>query len=620
MKINNCLLLRHILRSISIIAASTCCLHGATFTVTTTNISGPGSLPVAIVQANTTPGKNKILFTVTNVTTLGLQLPAITNSVSIMGRTDVPTVISGGGVLPLFAFAAGTTNSLSNLVLANGSTTGSGAAISNASTLSVNNCTITNHTATSGSGGAIINNGSMTILSSTISYSAAASGGAIFNAANMTVAYSQLFTNQAYNGAAIFNTGSLVLNSVSISNNRVTLGFGGGVWNSGSLSIIGSTLNGNLAIGGSGGSGYDVGGGGGAGLGGAIFSTNGSVSINNSTFANNAALGGAGGNANLSGGSTNTTANGGGNNPGNYLKLGSPNGGFGGGGGGGQISYSPYYGGYGGFGGGGGGIGPIVGVNGGFGGGTANGVSILGNGGGGGAGIGAGIFVVAGTLDLVNCTVAFNQATGGTGGQVAPGGQAGNGGQGIGGGIFNIGGTITLLNTIIASNGAQNSSPDLYGNFTTTGYNLIGNIQGATNLSIFDFQNVVANLGPFQDNGGATLTCAPLHGSLAIGNGTSAGAPTIDQRGVPRPQGGAFDIGAVQAVTGSPFVSGGTMVSGSGFKLNTIFDATNSYRVQASTNLTTWVNLSTNGSGGALHFIDTAATNLNRRFYRTATP
>ena len=193
-------------------------------------------------------------------------------------------------------------------------------------------------------------------------------------------------------------------------------------------------------------------------------------------------------------------------------------------------------------------------------------------------------------------------------------------GSGMGGGIFQHFGSVTLLGTIIAGNSAKDNGADLNGIVSSVGYNLIGNNQGATNLSIFDFQNVTANIGPLQDNGGPTLTCAPFYGSLAIGNGTSAGAPKTDQRGVPRPQSGAFDIGAVQAVTGSPLVTGAAAVKGSGFTLNTIFDATNSYRVQASTNLTAWVNLSTNASGGPLHFIDTAATNLNRRFYRTATP
>jgi hypothetical protein len=158
--------------SLGLIAASKNCLHAATFTVTTTNISGPGSLPVAIAQANATPGKNQIKISVTNAITLGLQLPAITNSVAITGIASAPSIISGGGTLPLFTFAAGTTNSLSNLVLANGYTTNSGAAISNASTLSVSSCVITNHSINgsesggiyySGSGGAIFNSGSMAI-------------------------------------------------------------------------------------------------------------------------------------------------------------------------------------------------------------------------------------------------------------------------------------------------------------------------------------------------------------------------------------------------------------------------------------------------------------------------
>jgi len=177
-----------------------------------------------------------------------------------------------------------------------------------------------------------------------------------------------------------------------------------------------------------------------------------------------------------------------------------------------------------------------------------------------------------------------------------------------------------LVNTIVAANNAPNYSPDMMGTFVSSGYNLIGNNQGAANLSLFDFQNLSANLGTLTNNGGSTLTCVPLPGSYAIGYGTSTGAPTTDQRGVPRPQNGAFDIGAVQVVANSPYVTGGALVKGSGFTLNTFFDATNKYRLQASTNLPTWVDLYTNVNGGILHFTDSAATNLSRRYYRTVKP
>src|ERR1700677_3016377 len=154
---------------IPLISATTYSLHATTFDVTTTNISGAGSLPVAIAEANATPGDNQIQFTVTNVIMLGLPLPTITNSVAIMGSATVPVIISGGGIHPLFIFATGTTNNLSNLVLANGYTTNSGAAISNSSTLTVTSCIITNNTATNRFGGAIYNSGVMAISSSIIS-------------------------------------------------------------------------------------------------------------------------------------------------------------------------------------------------------------------------------------------------------------------------------------------------------------------------------------------------------------------------------------------------------------------------------------------------------------------
>jgi hypothetical protein len=175
---------------------------------------------------------------------------------------------------------------------------------------------------------------------------------------------------------------------------------------------------------------------------------------------------------------------------------------------------------------------------------------------------------------------------------------------------------VALLNTVIAENAATDSGPDLGGSYLSSGFNLIGSSQGATGLSINDFQDVPADLGVLQDNGGFTLTCVPLQGSLAIGYGTGAGAPSTDQRGVPRPQNGAVDIGAVQAVTGAPINLGPFTRNASGFSFTVIFDATNSYRVLGSTNLTAWVVATNFPSGGVGRVVDVTATNLDRRFYR----
>jgi hypothetical protein len=428
--------------------------------------------------------------------------------------------------------------------------------------------------------------------------------------------------NRAGNGGSIYNTGTLALDRLNISSNTATLGFGGGIYNAGQITINSVTLMGNYANGGAGGNGYDIGGGGGAGLGGAIFAASGIAAITNTTIVGNMAAGGHGGDALMNAGTTNATANGGGNNPGTYIKAGSPNGGFGGGGGGGQRGYFPYYGGNGGLSGGGGGLGPVAGSNAGFGGGDGSGgcTSIFGNAGGGGGGIGAGIFVEGGILELVNCTVTANSALGGGGGQVGAQGCGGNGGQGIAAGVFNYSGSAFLLNSIVAGNSAANSSPDVYGAFLTTGFNLIGNNQGATNLSINDFQNVAANLGAFKNNGGPTFTCVPQQGSLAIGYGTITGAPRADQRGVPRPQAGSCDIGAVQVVAASPYLSGPVSLDASGFVFEAIFDSTNAFRVQASTNMIVWVDVTNYSSGGSQPCLDALATNFNRRFYRAVVP
>jgi len=458
-------------------------LQANTFTVTRTNNTGPGSLPVIIIQANTTPGSQTIEFAVSGTITLVAPLPTITNSLTINGRVDSPVIISGGGTTPIFSFAAGTTNFMNQLSLINGSAAnGGGAAINNAGTLLVTACQFTNNVAQN--------------------------GGAIYNSGTLTVANSMFQTNQA------------------------TLGFGGGIYNSGSLKISDTTLSANNATGGSGGAGaQDYTGGGGGGFGGGLFLASGSATVTNCTFSGNTAFGGSGGTY------SGPSGYGGGNNgagPGVSAGLGGGGwsnevngyGGGGGGGGGGstESAFSPSF-----------GQGGCWGNNG---------------GGGGGAGLGAGVFIQNGALTLVNCTLTVNTCQGGAGG----GGCPGIAGNSAGGGIFNLAGTVRLLNTIVAANtafywpGTANTYADLYGAFISSGFNLIGNNLSTTGLSSNDFQNVAASLGPLQDNGGPTPTCALLSGSLAIGAGTSIGAPLTDQRGLARPPGDC-DIGAFQMFT-----------------------------------------------------------------------
>ena len=133
---------------------------------------------------------------------------------------------------------------------------------------------------------------------------------------------------------------------------------------------------------------------------------------------------------------------------------------------------------------------------------------------------GGGIFNGSGTVMLTNSTVSGNAADADVGNGLV---------NSIGGGISNDSGTVTARNTIIAGNTAL-SDPDTS-----------GTIGGSSNLI-----GVAVLLAPLGTYGGPTQTHPPLPGSPAINAGDALYCPTTDQRGIPRPQGTACDIGAVE--------------------------------------------------------------------------
>lgn len=99
-----------------------------------------------------------------------------------------------------------------------------------------------------------------------------------------------------------------------------------------------------------------------------------------------------------------------------------------------------------------------------------------------------------------------------------------------------IRGSVTVINTIIANSG---NGVDCLGlRVNEEDHNLIeDNSCGFSGGSD-------PKLGPLQDNGGPTYTHALLAGSPALNRGASTLA--TDQRGTPRPQGSAADIGAFE--------------------------------------------------------------------------
>ncbi len=166
----------------------------------------------------------------------------------------------------------------------------------------------------------------------------------------------------------------------------------------------------------------------------------------------------------------------------------------------------------------------------------------------------------AGATALTDSTVSGNSAAAGGGGVATNAGTvtlsfvtvANNGSTSNGGGVYAAGGTVALQNTIIATNKGPAGSPDCSGPLNSGDYNLIGNTTGCAFTAAAHDQIVAIALGTLALNGGYTLNQALPGGSPAVDKANplcvdAFGNPvTADQRGAPRPQGAACDIGAFE--------------------------------------------------------------------------
>lgn len=439
-------------------------------------------------------------------------------NVRIQGQTGDPmdTAINAAAAGRVLSVIAGVEAQVRSISLTGGAST-DGGAILNRGTLELNNV-IVRANVSSGGGGGIMNavGARLTVLDSLITANeAGTSGGAIFNDASsvargiLTIRGSTLSSNHAFvQGGAIFTVGEATVTDSELIANQAQTGAGSGIFQGpdATLTISNSTIGDNLP----------------SQAGGGIFNS-GTLSMSNSVVRGNESVTGGGGIRVATGGSltmedTTVTDNRAGTSGGGILNEGSS-----------TLLRSAVF-------------GNVAQVSGG------------------------GIFTER-SLIIANSTVSRNRAVFGAGSGLFIGSEAAvvvinttiafNAPEPGRPAVFNNG-TLTLANTIIADQLTAGGDCGGPGAFISEGHNL------DSDASCFltqpsDIPAGNANLGPLQDNGGATLTHALLAGSMAIdagNNAVCAAAPIggVDQRGRPRPGANATtcDIGAFEVQQDAP--------------------------------------------------------------------
>ncbi|HEX8618752.1 MAG TPA: Calx-beta domain-containing protein [Thermoanaerobaculia bacterium] len=484
----------------------------ATFTVTTLNDTGAGSLRQAVDAANAASGADVITFhaAVTGTITLADTL-YVTESIDVQGPGSGVLTLAGPGYLGIFNFSpyqAGQTYAVSGLRLTDGGIASTGG------NLTLNDVTISGSVVGGAGGGVWFEGPQLTILNSTIKDNLAENGEV------GTICGGLGFEIDGGNGGGVYvqQALSVTLNNVTVSGNGARY-HGGGVAillheDPSTVSIANSRFTGNTA-----GLSAECMPGSGGGLIIFGFNNNDTVTITDSEFSGNTAGGASGGGftivdldtvtiarSTISGNQATGTEGGGG------ICLGAENG-------------------------------------------LLEQVTISGNT---AAGPGGALLTQPPSIaPPTNLTIRHSTISG-------------NAGVTNGGIKALDAATITIAGSIVANsiNTATSTSGDDLANDATSSFAIsYSNIEQSGAATITDGGGNVFSadpqLGPLQNNGGSTLTHLPADSSPVIDAGDPAftAPPATDQRGLPRLSGGRIDLGAVEvalANTGTLSLSAAT--------------------------------------------------------------
>jgi hypothetical protein len=198
--------------------------HADTYDVSNTGASGPGSLRQAILDANENGGHDTITFKITGTIVLTDTLPQITDDVTITGPGTGSLAISGNDSHQVFNIANSTAVTITGVTIQDGKVSaGAGGGISNAGTLTLNNCTVCSNT--TNIGGGIYNKGDLVLTNSAIYNNTAGGteglGGGIYNEGTLALTNCTVSGNTGTNigGICIDEGGTMTLNNCTISNN-----------------------------------------------------------------------------------------------------------------------------------------------------------------------------------------------------------------------------------------------------------------------------------------------------------------------------------------------------------------------------------------------------------------
>ncbi|MEA5465504.1 CHAT domain-containing protein [Leptothoe sp. PORK10 BA2] len=421
---------------------------------------------------------------------------------TLIGQGQDSTFISGdtdnNGVGDHKVFditSSGYNINLIGLTIKDGSSTLDGAGLSNAGdNVAISNVTFANNEVIGSArdGGAIHNRGSLTISNSTFENNSANRGGGLFNSGIATLSTVDFSSNLAISeGGGLYNqtnATSMISTGIFTSNSAQS---GGGIYNGGNMHLLDNVIANNQATG--------VDQNGGAGI---LNTDGGSLIVDNSLIANNTSATHGGGILNLASNAQTVV----------------------------EIANSS-----------------IVGNQAATKGGGIENASLVG-------------LERLAELTVINSTISINQAM--TGGGIRTVGPttltnvtiAENIATSSGGGISENEVTAeipALTNTIVANNRAP-INPDVEGQFSDQGHNLIGIDQGSTGFNLSTLVGTTrAPLDPIITSLNNNLSPLPSHqllnGSPAANAGHNSVATTRDQHGQPRIIGDTIDIGAVES-------------------------------------------------------------------------